>query len=171
METRTPSGFFSAESGTYTVTDMFPPRPWYDFLWNSSFIAQIDQFGGGKSWFYSADGVRANHNITGTPADRVPDAWETTERRFTGVCGLLRDPDAVRAGQLASRGTNFEWQMCFAFQFNLALAPGESAEIRLVNGLAETPAAVASFAPDVARRRLPEKSRRADREPAEARAG
>ncbi|NOU35926.1 MAG: hypothetical protein HOO88_04060 [Kiritimatiellaceae bacterium] len=269
---------FSDDSGAYTVADMFPPRPWYNFLWNCSFIAQIDQFGGGKSWFYSPEGVRANHNITGSPSDlatvtgnrliylrdrdtgaywaanrnfhnepfeefytvveqgrsqivssftgikctfalsvakndpaecwqitvqntgraprkiqlfpyaqtafnnlphspcmaadwdaacgglliqnrapqlntpfrctymvsgRKPTAWETTDRRFTGVYGQPAAPDAVRAGQLASLGTNFEWQMCFALQFNLDLAPGESAEIRLVNGLAETPAVAA----------------------------
>ncbi len=274
------SGFFSDDFSAYTITDMYPPRPWYNFLWNDSFIAQIDQFGGGKSWFYSPEGVRANHNVTGTPsdlatvtdnrliflrdsdsdahwaanrnfhneafdifetvveqgrsrivssfngidcefalsvaaddpaecweitvknsgstprsiqlfptapssfnllphspcmtadwdaaldgllihnrglhlkspfrctfmaADRAPDAWETTDRRFTGVYGLLSDPDAVRAGQLASQGTNFEWQMCFAFQFNLDLAPGETTTIRLVSGLAETPAAAADI--------------------------
>lgn len=273
-------GTFSNDFSAFTITDMHPPRPWYNFLWNDSFIAQIDQFGGGKSWFYSPEGIRANHNITGTPSDlatvtnnrlvflrdsesgthwaanrnfhnepfdtfktiveqgrsrivssfnnidcefslsvaaddpaecweitvrnsgdtprnielfpyaptsfnllphspcmiadwneplggllvqniasklkapfrctfmasdRAPDAWETTDRRFIGVYGLLSDPDAVRAGQLASKGTNFEWQMCFALQFNLDLAPGEEATIRLVSGLAETPEAAAEL--------------------------
>jgi len=271
---------FSNDFSAFTITDMHPPRPWYNFLWNDSFIAQIDQFGGGKSWFYSPAGVRANHNITGTPSDlgtvtdnrlvflrdsetgahwaanrnfhneafdtfktiveqgrsrivssfneidcefalsvasddpaecweitvknsgnsprniqlfpyaptsfnllphtpcmiadwneplggllvqnnapelntpfrctfmasdRTPDAWETTDRRFKGIYGLLSDPDAVRAGQLSSQGTNFEWQMCFALQFNLDLAPGEEATIRLVTGLAETPEAATAL--------------------------
>ncbi len=274
------NGFFSNDFSTFTITDMHPPRPWYNLLWNDSFIAQIDQFGGGKSWFYSPAGVRANHNITGTPSDlstitnnrliflrdqdsgahwaanrnfhneafdtfetvveqgrsrivssfngidcefalsiaaddpvecweitvknsghtprriqlfpyapssfnllphspcmtadwdqtlgglliqntapelhtpfrctftasdRAPDAWETTDRRFTGVYGLLSDPNAVRAGQLASKGTNFEWQMCFALQFNLDLAPGEAITVRLVSGLTETPEAAAEL--------------------------
>jgi cellobiose phosphorylase len=274
------NGFFSDDFSTFTITDMHPPRPWYNLLWNDSFIAQVDQFGGGKSWFYSPAGVRANHNTTGTPSDlgtvtenrlvflrdqetgaywaanrnfhneafdtfqtlveqgrsrivssfhgidcefalsiaaddpaecweitvkntgdtprkiqlfpyaptafnllphsacmgsdwndpldgllvqnnapelntpfrcafmasdRAPDAWETTDRRFKGVYGLLSDPDAVRAGQLSSTGTNFEWQMCFAFQFNLTLAPGEETTVRLVSGLAETPEAATAL--------------------------
>ncbi len=267
---------FSNDFSDFTITDMHPPRPWYNFLWNDSFIAQIDQFGCGKSWYYSPAGVRANHNVTGTASDlgtvtdnrlvflrdsesgeywaanrnfrneafdtfqtiveqgrsrivssfhditcefalsvaeddpaecweitvknsgatprriqlfpyaqtafnqlphspcmindwddslsglliqniapklntpfrcsfmvsnRAPDGWESTDRRFKGVYGLHSDPAAVQSGQLSSQGTNFEWQMCFAFQFNLDLAPGEETSIRLVSGLAETPGA------------------------------
>lgn len=274
------NGFFSDDFSAFTITDMHPPRPWYNLLWNDSFIAQIDQFGGGKSWFVSPAGIRANHNVSGTPSDlgtvtdnrlvflrdadsgthwaanrnfhneafdtfetiieqgrsrivssftgidcelalsvatddpaecweitvknagdaprsiqlfpyaptafnllphspcmtadwnnhlaglliqniapklntrfrctfmvsdRAPDAWETTDRRFKGVYGLLSDPDAIRAGQLTSEGTNFEWQMCFAFQFNLDLAPGEETTVRLATGLAETPEAAAGL--------------------------
>ena len=62
-------GYFSSDFTTYTITDMFPPRPWYNFLWNKNFIAQLDQFGMGNSWHYSDSGIRSNHNCNGSQSD------------------------------------------------------------------------------------------------------
>lgn len=43
-------GFFNPDNTVYTITDMFPKRPWRNYLWNERFIASLDQFGGGPSW-------------------------------------------------------------------------------------------------------------------------
>ena len=48
-------GFFSADHSVYTITEMFPKRPWQNFLWNDRFIATIDQFGCGGSWHRSGE--------------------------------------------------------------------------------------------------------------------
>ena len=59
-------GYFSSDFTIYTITDMYPPRPWYNFIWNKNFIAQLDQFGMGNSWHYSKAGLRSNHNCKGS---------------------------------------------------------------------------------------------------------
>ncbi len=62
-------GCFSSDFTTYTITDMFPPRPWFNFIWNKNFIAQLDQFGMGNSWHYTNSGIRSNHNCKGSQSD------------------------------------------------------------------------------------------------------
>ncbi len=44
------------KAGTeFLISDMFPKREWYNYLWNEKFIAKINQFGGGPSWNCSGD--------------------------------------------------------------------------------------------------------------------
>ncbi len=264
-------GMWTNSGRSYTITNMHTPRPWFNFLWNDSFLMQIDQFGGGKSWHSSEKMPYVPHNNTGVASDlgsvtdnrlvfvkdnesnkywaanrnfhnekfelfqsevnpgwteitsihnkikcslllcvpekdnvecwqikvtnlsnkereltifpysnssfcqqahnacqRVdwkdkvqgllfenskssrplknsyfssdikPNAYETTDRRFRGMYGILSDPDAVQEGDLSSKGTNFEWQMIAAFQYNLKLKPNEEWTVNIVSGLAKS---------------------------------
>lgn len=40
-------GYFNDDKKEYVITDLFPKRPWYNYLWNDRFISDIDQFGFG----------------------------------------------------------------------------------------------------------------------------
>ena len=60
---------FNKDFTTYTLTEMYPARPAYNFLWNENFIAQINQFGMGSSWHYTDDGMRTNMNCAGNKSD------------------------------------------------------------------------------------------------------
>jgi cellobiose phosphorylase len=74
-------------------------------------------------------------------ADRAPDAYETSAKRFRGLYGHIAHPDSVQAGRLASQDHIFDVELAGVLQFDLDLQPGETATIRFFNGLAETPAA------------------------------
>jgi len=266
----TQPGFFSSDHTVYTITEMFPPRPWRNLLWNEHFIATLDQFGFGASWnqtgeiysgacpagesrlmfvrdkqtgacwaanrnffretfteFYTEvgqgysrivscyRGLRFTYhifvptqgtlecwtvtleNISSRPRDlslfayaasdlnqnlhaaynhgdfdselggvllthhaydvkkellhhflvsnRKPTAYETTQRRFRGVYGLLPIPEAIQSGRLASEGTSFDQEMILALQFDLSLVPGQQQTLHFVMGLARSqPEAVQS---------------------------
>lgn len=42
-------GYFDDPKKEYVITDMFPPRPWTNYLWNEQYIINIDQFGFGSA--------------------------------------------------------------------------------------------------------------------------
>ncbi len=42
-------GYFSDNKKEYVITNMFPKRPWFNYLWNEKFISDINQFGFGIS--------------------------------------------------------------------------------------------------------------------------
>lgn len=49
-------GYFNQEKREYTIQEMFPKRPWMNYLWNDRFIAFINQFGCGKSMYLQSNG-------------------------------------------------------------------------------------------------------------------
>lgn len=58
-------GYFDNENNEYVITDMFPRRPWLNYLWNEEAMCCCNQFGSGNSWVLSGnekrmveDGVR-----------------------------------------------------------------------------------------------------------------
>ncbi|MBD3347052.1 MAG: hypothetical protein GF401_18515 [Chitinivibrionales bacterium] len=53
------AGFFNDDYTTYTITSMFPPRPWRNYLFNDRFLICCDQFGIGGSWDTNPDGTRS----------------------------------------------------------------------------------------------------------------
>ncbi|MBD3418872.1 MAG: hypothetical protein GF398_02020 [Chitinivibrionales bacterium] len=52
-------GYYAGDHTTYTITNMFPPRPWRNYLWNDRFIVCPDQFGFGGSWDIAPDGTKS----------------------------------------------------------------------------------------------------------------
>lgn len=84
-------GYFDNEKKEYVITDMYPRRPWLNYLWNETTMYYCDQFGNGNSWFTAGadrrtveDGVRnvyvknkktgefycANRNYSGLAFDK-----------------------------------------------------------------------------------------------------
>jgi len=59
-------------------------------------------------------------------ADSKPDAYETSERYFTGIYGSRRQPAALSEEKLSCRDTSFDDDMLGVFQFDLELAAGEN---------------------------------------------
>jgi len=261
------TGYFNADATTYTITEMRPLRPWFNFLWNEELLCYFDQFGRGAStyrapggamqtltdegenrllfirdwatsqywaanrnfdnqlfdrfqttvgtgsstilsthrgiecefvFFIPAQGPRECWRVTVTnrddrpraislfayaaseigrmifqgansarydrdchaviqtnpvldhpcplstayfAADRTPDAYETSAKRFRGMYGHVAHPESIQAGRLASQDHVFDVELAGVLQFDLDLQPGESTTIRFFNGLAENPKA------------------------------
>ena len=38
-------GTFVLETNEYHIHNMYPPRPWTNYIWNQDLITEIDQFG------------------------------------------------------------------------------------------------------------------------------
>jgi cellobiose phosphorylase len=55
-------GHYTDGGRVFRITNMYPKRPLYNFLWNEHFIARLDQFGGGQSWHYR-DEVRTTMGV------------------------------------------------------------------------------------------------------------
>lgn len=260
-------GYFNADGTAYTITEMRPRRPFFNFLWNEELLCYLDQYGRGASTYRAPDGAMmtltdegenrllflrdrdtgaywaANRNFDNEPfdrfqttvgtgsstilsayrgiecefvffippqgprecwrvtvancddrpraislfayaaseigrmsfqgansarfdpdcraviqsnpvldkprplstayfaADRRPDAYETSAKRFRGLYGQIAHPDSVRAGRLACQDHVFDVELAGVLQFDLDLGPGEAVTIRFFNGLAASPEA------------------------------
>jgi len=51
------TGYFNEDSTAYTITDMHPVRPWFNFVWNRELLAYVDQFCRGASRYRDPQGV------------------------------------------------------------------------------------------------------------------
>ena len=70
-------------------------------------------------------------------------AWESAKNAFIGVYGSVNAPKALRHGGCACQGCVAE-KLGFAVQTEITLAPGESAKIEFVCGIAPTQEAAAA---------------------------
>lgn len=68
-------------------------------------------------------------------ADRTPDGWEMSKSRFWGCQPTCLVPEAVQKGRLSGIKAEAE-EFCGAFQFHLALDPGEEFIVSLEAGAA-----------------------------------
>lgn len=62
-------GYFNADATAYTITEMRPRRPWFNFLWNEELLCYLDQFGRGASNYRASDG--AMMTLTGEGENRL----------------------------------------------------------------------------------------------------
>ncbi|NMA65200.1 MAG: hypothetical protein GX957_03025 [Clostridiaceae bacterium] len=49
-------GYFNDEKKEYRIEDMFPKRPWLNYMWNKKLLMHIDQFGFGPSTYMEKEG-------------------------------------------------------------------------------------------------------------------
>jgi cellobiose phosphorylase len=52
------SGYFDDSKREYKIENMYPKRPWINYLWNESLITAINQFGCGDSWHRDRNAVK-----------------------------------------------------------------------------------------------------------------
>lgn len=43
------SGYFDSKNKEYVITDMYPKRPWLNYLWSETTYGSVDQFGNGEN--------------------------------------------------------------------------------------------------------------------------
>jgi len=72
-------GRFVLETNEYHIHNMYPPRPWTNYLWNQDLIAEINQFGFGRSFLLSHDdhrqGLNANERLMYVRDDATREFW------------------------------------------------------------------------------------------------
>jgi cellobiose phosphorylase len=71
-------------------------------------------------------------------SDKVPAAYETTNRRFVGVYGSIIKPDALNDDTLSKSDTTFDADAIAVMQFKLCLEPGEKNRLKFILGLSRT---------------------------------
>lgn len=54
------SGFFNDKDREYVIKDMYPKRPWINYIWNDEHISSLDQFGFGMSRYCEKGGYLRN---------------------------------------------------------------------------------------------------------------
>lgn len=52
------TGYFDDTRREYKIENMYPKRPWINYLWNENIITAINQFGCGESWHRDANAVK-----------------------------------------------------------------------------------------------------------------
>lgn len=259
-----PYGYFENEKREYIIENMYPKRPWLNFMWNERLIAFMNQFGIGGSWYRDENGTRVNlcreadsrivfirdeethefwaanrnylnekfddfHTVVGQgyseivseyrgirvtyrifipvegcmecwsvsventgsrqrqislfsyanvdcnltwhlaynhgtfskelngvilshhgfdlptdltevyfACDQQVSAYETTDRRFTGVYGGIQQPEAIVNGDLSCEDISFDGQMIAALQFKLDMQPGEKKHFNFLLGRSQS---------------------------------
>jgi cellobiose phosphorylase len=90
--------------------------------------------------FISHHGYNLDTNYTNLyfASDKKPFAFETTNRRFAGTYGSVRQPDALKNDILSSLDTTFDTDAVAALQFKLCLKAGEKKKIKFLLGLSQS---------------------------------
>lgn len=83
-------GYFDDDKREYTVTDMYPRRPWFNHLWNDFQAAPVDQFGFGVGWNY--EGAVRTNLVRGTDSRLIFVKEEQTGRSWAANRNYLREP-------------------------------------------------------------------------------